>query len=164
MSDFKFRGVPEHVIHELMINTSLHLDYAARRLETLTSGKKIAEREVLKLRETERVLHRFNIAALETLRRDIRDATLVPAEAFIAGSSSTISKAIPMRPRTCGQRSDILLSALGTYNRRRGGARSVVSRMSCARWPRTINRTTKKSPIFLGRSSSSLTPRKYAVA
>ena len=83
MSDFKFRGVPEHVIHELLINTSLHLDYAARRLETLTSGKKIAEREVLKLRETERVLHRFNIAALETLRRDIPDATLVPAEAFI---------------------------------------------------------------------------------
>ena len=83
MSDFKFRGVPEHVIHELLINTRLHLDYAARRLKTLTSGKKIAEREVLKLRETERLLHEFNVAALETLRRDIPDATLVPAEAFI---------------------------------------------------------------------------------
>lgn len=83
MSDFKFRGVPEHVIHELLINTWLHLDYAARRLETLTSGKEIAGREVLKLRETERVLHKFNVAALESLRRDIPDATLVPAEAFI---------------------------------------------------------------------------------
>ena len=83
MSDFKFRGVPKHVIEWLLINTWLHLDYAERRLEILTSGKKIAEREVLKLRETERVLHKFNVAALETLRRNIPDATLVPAEAFI---------------------------------------------------------------------------------
>ena len=81
--EFKLRGVPEHVVHELLINTWLHLDYAARRLDTLTSGKKIAEREVLKLRETELLLHEFNIAALETLRRNIPDATLVPAEAFI---------------------------------------------------------------------------------
>ena len=83
MFEFKLRGVPQHVIHELLINTWLHLDYAVRRLETLTSGKKIAEREVLKLKETERALHKFNVAALETLRRDIPDATLVPAGAFI---------------------------------------------------------------------------------
>jgi hypothetical protein len=83
LTEFKLRGVPEHIVHELLINTWLHLDYAGRRLETLTSGKKIAEREVLKLRETGRVLHKFNVAALETLRRDISDATLVPAEAFI---------------------------------------------------------------------------------
>jgi hypothetical protein len=83
LTEFKLRGVPEHVIHELLINTWLHLDYAARRLETLTSGKEIAGREALKLRETQRVLHKFNVAALETLRRNIPDATLVPAEAFI---------------------------------------------------------------------------------
>ena len=163
--EFKLRGVPEHVVHELLINTWLHLDYAARRLKTLTSGKKIAEREVLKLRETERVLHKFNVAALETLRRDIPDATLVPAEAFIgAGELIDYFEGYP------DAAADVR-AALGYPPERIGDLERATRRGAIGRFAYVLRSMVSDHqshdqkvadllrPIFW-----SLTPRKYAVA